>query len=89
MTETVALLNKKQVDVIALQEVDNPTTCVRVLQIIRSQTDLKHIASMRLSPSSFEDGGSSGVAIATRFPLWGVYEDLLPNPNLPIKWGEG
>ena len=89
MVENVALLKEYQVDIIALQEVDNPATTSRVLKIIEARTDLKHIASMRLSRSSFEGDESAGVAIASRFPFQYTHQELLPNPKLPITWNGG
>lgn len=88
--QVVRLVNSMQVDAIALQEVDlhGHLPASRILEALSTETDLGNTASMRLSRSSFEAGDSMGIAVATRFPIESAKKYFLPNPELPVTWGD-
>jgi len=89
--DVAALINRLAIDVVCFQEVDyTPTGESGVLSAVAGRTSLRHIASHTLSPSSFFTGMSTGVAIASRFPLRDVERTMLPNPGLTtrVKSGE-
>ncbi|MGH7744457.1 MAG: endonuclease/exonuclease/phosphatase family protein [Candidatus Dormibacteria bacterium] len=83
ITQTVDLLNQHKIDIIGLQEVafeqngDSP-----ILDAILRGTELSHVASFPLSPSSFHRDQRAGVAIASRYELTEVERRFMVNPGL-------
>ena len=81
--QVAELLTELEVDLVALQELDlaadghSPS-----LRWLAASTDLVHQAVYPLSESSFFAGRSTGVALASRYPLERVERLPLPNPGL-------
>jgi endonuclease/exonuclease/phosphatase family metal-dependent hydrolase len=86
----VDLINDLDIDVICFQEVDyTPELKSNTLNAVARGTALSHFAAYDLSPSSFFPGMRTGVAIASRFPLYGQKKTKLPNPNLTVRVKSG
>ncbi|MEQ4718474.1 endonuclease/exonuclease/phosphatase family protein [Nonomuraea sp. B19D2] len=79
--EVVRLIQEQDLDVLALQEVAFNGTGSPMLDAIAGQTALRHVEGQPLSPA-MRPPGSSGIALASRFPLEDVRRAVLPNPGL-------
>jgi len=79
----VALVIEQKLDVLAMQRVDfDVIGRSAVLAALRTQTALENIHAEPLSPSSFQPGHQSGLALASRVPIAGYGLRRLPNPGL-------
>ncbi|QKV92861.1 endonuclease/exonuclease/phosphatase family protein [Streptomyces sp. NA02950] len=83
--EVVALLAERDVDIAAFQEVGfDGRGHSEVLDAVRKNTALRHVAAHPLHDSSFFPGRRSGVAVVSRFPVRDYRHYMLPNPRLHI-----
>jgi len=85
LASLVALVIEQKLDVLAMQRVDfDVIGRSTILAALRTQTALENIHAGPLSPSSFQPGHQSGLALASRVPIAGYGLRRLPNPGLSI-----
>ena len=81
--EIAELLLSYKVDIVGLQEVDfDSSTRSSILEKIKRDTPLEYVAHNILSSSSFNQDGSAGVALASRYPLTNLKRKYFSNPGL-------
>jgi endonuclease/exonuclease/phosphatase family metal-dependent hydrolase len=81
--EIAGLIHDQQIDILAVQELDfGPTQTSTIMATLLRYTELRHQAVYRLSESSFHPGRSTGIGIASRYPLTSIEKIILPNPEL-------
>ncbi|GAA2795089.1 hypothetical protein GCM10010441_20440 [Kitasatospora paracochleata] len=89
MHSVAHLVREHGIDVIGLQEVGfDADGTSELLDFLQAATPLRHIARHPLHESSFFPGRLSGVAIASRFPLYALKRHSLPNPRLSVQLGD-
>jgi endonuclease/exonuclease/phosphatase family metal-dependent hydrolase len=84
---TAQMIRSYGLDLVAFQEVDfDQDGYSRVLAAVQAGTELQHIQTWMLSPSSFVPDGRSGLAIASRYPIASSSTYKIPNPELEVDY---